>query len=43
MLGVTVETRDLLSEAAVEYANLKGDDYVDPPRGLRSRPGIHAG
>ena len=42
-VGVTVETRDLLSEAAVEYAVLKGDDHVVIRLEALEQVSIHAG
>lgn len=42
-VGITVETRDLLSEAAVEYAVLEGDDHVVIRLEALEQVSIHAG
>ena len=42
-VGITVETRDLLTEAAVEYAVLKGDDHIVIRLEALEQVSIHAG
>ena len=42
-VGITVKTRDLLSEAAVEYAVLEGDDHVVIRLEALEQVSIHAG
>ena len=42
-VGIAVETRDLLTEAAVEYAVLKGDDHIVIRLETLEQVSIHAG